>query len=152
MDCFYRGLSLFHMARKTRKRHFVRHGKKCLARIRRWSEGGCPNVAHFEHLLQAELAAYKGNKFHARNEFEASCVLAARNGFIQDAAFANERYGEFLFEEMDDKASAVAIMRESIKLYDEWGAKAKVEQVLCKYGSLWSVTPAELTHEVRGES
>lgn len=139
MDYFYKGVALFAMTRVTRKRVYLRHAKRCLAVIKKWTERGNPNVAHFERLLQAELLAYQGKIYLAKNAFEAGTVLAARGGFIHDSAFASERFGEFLLEAMGDEENAVYKFKAALSLYEEWGAVAKVEHLRSKYESWLSV-------------
>jgi hypothetical protein len=145
VDFYYRGVSLFAMARKTGKYKYSRQARNCLRRIKTWAEKGCPNVTHFEKFLEGELAAFKGNKFVAKNHFEAASVLAARYGFIQDAAFANERLGEFLLEDLDDEENSVYKLKEAIKLYDEWGAHAKAQQVRQKYEGILNRPPSSIS-------
>jgi hypothetical protein len=50
---------------------------------------------------------------------------------------ANERFGEFLLNDMLDREEAVYRLEESIKLYKEWGAHAKADILLKKYADLW---------------
>lgn len=108
-------------------------------------------MTHFQRLLEAELWAYKGKHYLAKNDYEAGTVLAARGGFIHDAALANERYAEFLLDEMDDKESAVYKLKEAIKLYSEWGAHAKAEQLSRKYDCFLSHPPTVLTLPLSGD-
>lgn len=144
-DFYFRGVALFAMARRTGKGRYARQGKRHLNRIRSWYNKGCPNVTHLERLLQAELWAYRGNKLAAKNDYETAFVLASRGGFIHDAAFVNERYGEFLLDEMDDNDNGVFKLKEAVKLYEEWGSHAKAKQLTQKYGCLWSHLPSVLT-------
>ena len=72
-------------------------------------------------------------------------MLAGRGGFVQDAALANERYGEFLLEDMYDREEAAFRFQEAIKLYLEWEARAKAELLSDKYEYLWSTPSKEIS-------
>jgi hypothetical protein len=137
IDNFMRGISLFHMARSTKKAKYKKHAKLVLAKVRKWVEKGNPNVVHHEALLEAEMAALRGKKYNARKQYEIATVLASRQGFIHDAAMANERYGEFLLNDMLDREEAAYRLEEAVKLYKEWGAHAKADILLEKYADLW---------------
>jgi hypothetical protein len=71
-------------------------------------------------------------------------VMAARGGFVHDAALANERYGEFLLHDMSDKREALFRFEEAIKFYSDWGASKKVELLREQYSDLWQ-TPTEIS-------
>jgi hypothetical protein len=64
--------------------------------------------------------------------------MALRQGFIHDAALANERYGDFLLFEVGDREEAVSRLEEVVKLYEEWEARAKANRLLQKYKELWN--------------
>jgi predicted ATPase len=141
MDMFLKGISLFAMARKTRERKYTNLAKKSLASIKDWEEKGNPNVRHCESLLEAELAALNGRKHVAKKHYEVAAKWAGRGGFVRDAALVNERYGEFLLEDMSDQEEAAFRFQEAIKLYLEWEARAKAKLLFAKYGYLWSSLP-----------
>ena len=106
-------------------------------------EKGNPNVGHCKSLLEAELAALNGRKHLAKKHYEVAAMLAGRGGFVRDAALANERYGEFLLEDLPDQEEAAFRFQEAIKLYLEWEAQAKAELLSAKYGYLWSPPPPQ---------
>ena len=53
-----------------------------------------PNVAHYDALLDAEMASLRGDTFSAARYFEAAVLYSGRRGLTQDRALAHERYGE----------------------------------------------------------
>ena len=132
------------MARKTAKRRYAVHARKCLDKIRSWMEKGNPNVIHYESLLEAENWALKGKTFVAKKHYLSATVLATRGGFIQDAAMANERFGEFLLEDMGEPEEAAYQFKQAAKLYEEWGAQAKADEIVRNHGHLWSLQPSEV--------
>ena len=135
-DRFYKGVSLFDVARKTKRRKYMVHAKREFDAVERLVKKGNPNARHYLALLEAELAALHGKGDRALIQYEASAILAARAGFIQDAALINERFGEFLLNEMSDRDQASFRLEEAIKLYQEWGASAKVLLLREQYGDI----------------
>ena len=134
---FYKGISYFAMARKTKKGKYKRAARKAAATVKKWWKKGCPNLHHLDSFLDAELAAMTGRKQLAKKLFQQAIVMAARGGSIHYAALANERYGEFLLYEMDDKEEATFRLEEAIKYYLDWGAYAKSDSLRETYRDLW---------------
>ena len=72
--------------------------------------------------------ALKGNKGTAMQSFESAVLLAGRRGLIHVQALANERFAIYL-EEVGEGKDAVYRWKQAIKLYKEWGATAKTQQL-----------------------
>ncbi|CAB9499176.1 Transcriptional regulator [Seminavis robusta] len=140
-DNLFRGLSLFQMARTTtkKKNQYTKEAKKMLSLVSKWVEKGNPNIKHHQALLEAEMAALQGKQHIARNKYDIAVVLAGRQGFINDAALANERFGEYMLNDVGDRDDAAYRMKEAINLYKEWGAIAKAEYLQTKYAHLWPI-------------
>jgi hypothetical protein len=130
------GIASFEMARKTKKRKYKKHAKKLHSTIKSWVQKGNPNAIHYDQFFYAEKAALDGKSKEAELHYQSAVVMAARGGFVHDAALANERYGEFLLNELSDKYMAVFRLEEAIKLYSEWGALKKVELLREQYSDL----------------
>jgi hypothetical protein len=151
-DTFTRGVCLFAMARKTKRRTFARRAKEIRSLIKSWVNQGNPNVQHYLALLDAEMAALKGKIQSAERHFQDAVITAARGGFVHDAALASERYGEFLLNDKPqpcelDKREASYRFGEAIKYYSDWGAVSKVASLQKKYADLWK-PPGELLFRV----
>ena len=134
LDTFHRALGLLAVARKNNRqscRLYLKAASKPIATIRRWLEQGNPNVKHYKSLLDAESAAAKGKVSVARKRYEVAVVLAAKNGFLHDAALASERYGRYLFETSKDVESsldhdeATFRIKQAVKYYSDWGAHVR---------------------------
>ncbi|CAB9512812.1 Transcriptional regulator [Seminavis robusta] len=132
MDTYYRGLSLFVMARRTKKRRYLKHAKKSLALIKKWVRKGNPNLRHYEALLEAELAACQGKSHMACAHYKIAISLS--RGYIQDTALAHERYGEYMVN--SDTQEAEFRIGEAIRCYREWGAHGKVIQLRERFSDL----------------
>jgi hypothetical protein len=148
-DTFTRGVCLFAMARKTKRRKFARRAKEIRSLIKSWVNQGNPNVQHYLALLDAEMAALKGKIQSAERHFQDAVITAARGGFVRDAALASERYGEFLLNDKPqpcefDKQEALYRFGEAVKYYSDWGAVSKVASLQKKYADLWK-PPGEVS-------
>jgi predicted ATPase len=126
-ETFSRGITLYAMARKTNKRKFKKHAIQVKKTIKSWVDGGNPNVKHHLCLLNAEQAALDGKEDLARALYGKAVILAARGGFLHDAALASERFADFVHRY--DRDEATFRLEESIRFYTEWGATRKVEML-----------------------
>jgi predicted ATPase len=124
-ETFCRGISLYAMARRTKKRKFKKHALRVKKTIETWFDNGNPNVKHHLRLLNAEQAALDGKNDQARQLYGEAVTLAARGGFLHDAALANERYADFVVD--DDRDEEAYRLGESVRFYSQWGATKKVE-------------------------
>jgi hypothetical protein len=104
-------------------------------------------VSHYAALLDAELDSLKGDNYAASKSYEVAILYSGRRGLTQDRALAHERYGEHLYrlgqERVQDAEFQIA---EAIKLYEEWGAHAKIRLMCNLYHNLLS-PPAEIQIE-----
>eukprot|EP00980_Cylindrotheca_fusiformis_P025736 scaffold14558_cov137-Cylindrotheca_fusiformis.AAC.1 len=126
-ETFHRSIALFAMARRTRKRKYRAHANKLANRINSWVRSGNPNVGHYHIATMAEQAVL-GKKYDlAEESYKSAISLAARTGHMHDAALINERYAEFLREELLDERESKYRLGEAIRFYEAWGAFGKVE-------------------------
>ena len=77
----------------------------------------------------------QGHGYGASKHYEAAVVYAGRRGLTQDRALAHERYAQHLHQ-LGDAQEGDFQLREAVKLYDEWGARAKVKQLRELYPKL----------------
>jgi hypothetical protein len=147
-DALLTGVSCFAAAKQTGKKKYLKMGKIFRSKVKNWVVQGNPNVKHYESLLDAEWAAFKGKKFDAIKHFEAAILLAARGGLQHDAALATERLAEFYFHStgIHDREEAAFQVRQSIRYWGEWGAIAKVRHLEQKYADLIAQPEPTVTH------
>eukprot|EP00980_Cylindrotheca_fusiformis_P024223 scaffold11662_cov117-Cylindrotheca_fusiformis.AAC.2 len=132
MESFHRGLALYVMARKTKKRKYKKAANKVRKMIRTWIQRGNPNVKHHYMLLSAEHAALTKDFEQATSLYQKAIVLAGRSGHLHHTALFNERYADFLMEELGDEEEALYRIEEATRYYKEWGAMRKVGLLLEK--------------------
>lgn len=128
LETFHRGVALYAMARRTKKRKFKEPAKKIRMTITKWVEKGNPNVKHYRLFLDAEHAALKKEHDKAEKLYRKAIVYAAKTGHLHDAALFNERYADFLVEEgVSNTDEAEYRIREAIRFYRYWGADRKAK-------------------------
>ena len=117
--------------RKTRNKKLgMNRAKKCCKIM----ESRKVNCQHLLLLVQAERFAAKDRApvEQARSLFKDAITSASRRGTLHEAALANERLAIFMFANAE-KEWGEHYVRMSHRLYDEWGASAKVLQMERKY-------------------
>ena len=62
----------------------------------------------------------------AKENFQRAVILATRGGILHEAALANERFGNFLIQHLQDRNEGSFRINAAIRLYTEWGAHEKV--------------------------
>jgi len=127
-EAFLRGIALYAMARKTKKRKYKRQANKIRTTIRAWEERGNPNIKLYYWVLCAEDASFNNQFVLAYSFYNQAITTAARTGNLYMAALANERYADCLQNEMNAEEYEYRI-DETIRFYRRWGAHALVEKL-----------------------
>lgn len=128
-EAFMRGVALFAMARKTKKRKYRRAAEQTLRTIDDWVKKGNPNVQQYSCLLKAERATSKQRHVEAESLYKEAIVISARTGQLHVAGLANQRYADYLLIDRHDEEEARYRIEQAIRFYSEWGADAVVERV-----------------------
>lgn len=86
----------------------------------------CPeNFSHKQHLVLAERARLKGESWQALQLYRQAIDGAAREGFVQDEAMANELRARLFLDQNEPQLAAVCL-RAARAGFERWGATAKV--------------------------
>jgi hypothetical protein len=126
-ESFLRGVALFAMARKTKKRRYRKPATNILKYLTKLRKQGNPNLQPYYTLLSAEHAALNRDRDQAKKLYQETIVYAARTGQLNHAALSSERYSDYLLNELHDSQEAKYRMDEAIRFYEDWGAYAKVD-------------------------
>ncbi|CAJ1936539.1 unnamed protein product [Cylindrotheca closterium] len=129
IDNFHQAVSLYVMARRTKKRKYKVAAKRLRKILQRWEKAGNPNVVHFVMLLDAEDAALSKKIEAATEKYKQAIVFAGRNGELHHAGMFNERYADFLLDVCDDPEGAKYQFSNAIQYYQDWGADGKVGEL-----------------------
>ena len=98
------------------------------AKMKRWATDAPMNFVHKWHLVEAERCRVNEQIGQAREHYDLAIKLAEQHGYTHVAALAAELAGSFyLAREQDDLAEFY--LRKSSRLYGDWGAAAKVQQL-----------------------
>jgi predicted ATPase/signal transduction histidine kinase len=105
------------------------------SKLSTWAEHCPENFRHKERLVLAERARLAGEPWRAMQLYRQAIEGAAREGFIQDEALANELRGRFLLEQDEPQFAAVSL-RAARTGFERWGANAKVRALDDAYAEL----------------
>jgi predicted ATPase/GAF domain-containing protein len=98
-------------------------------RMRKLSQAGPANFFHKHHLIEALHAQESGRPDRASEHFEKAIQHSQEHGFLHETALAQEFSAEFYFQRGMDRLGRY-FLRESLHSYRNWGAQAKVDQML----------------------
>lgn len=133
LDTFFRGIALYALAQRTKKRKHIEPADEIQSTIEKWAKDGNPNTQHYHLFLCAEQAVYKQKAAEAISLFRKAIVLATRTGHLHHAALFNDRCAAYLRRQVDALKSSQSRddiefrSNETIRLYTAWGATAKVK-------------------------
>jgi hypothetical protein len=127
---FHECMVLLAQAQQKKTPFFVRFGniqyvRRQIKKLKFYSFHAPMNFLGKQFLLQGELAATCGDRQEASSHYRAGILHSREGGFRMDEALANERLAS-CYLEWNDPASAIPFLGEARRLYEEWGAVAKV--------------------------
>ncbi|HEX8615334.1 MAG TPA: AAA family ATPase [Telluria sp.] len=135
---FYHALAmaaLYRTAAPARRRRLLEAVCDKHALLGGWA-ASCPvNFANRYLLVGAELARIDGNPAAAMDGYEAAIASATQGGFVHNAALACE-LAAACCRERRDAAGAIAYGRRALLAWSDWGAQAKVRDLLRRYPEL----------------
>lgn len=131
---FYQSLTMIQVSRgrpeiKKELMKFVRRNLKELKNLTRFAP---MNFKHKYLLIRAEQLAMNGKTGKAIELFNLAATKAAENEYFQEEALAIELLARFYFQQSDRYLGEFYI-KKAIRLYERWGANAKVNQLNEKY-------------------
>ncbi len=92
----------------------------------RWAAHAPMNYQHKWQLVAAELHRVRGEPLEAMEAYDQAAALAQEQGFVQEAALANERAAAF-YATLGRHTISQTYLREARYAYLRWGAVAKVQ-------------------------
>ena len=114
------------------QREFLAQIHQNQEQYKQWADNCPENFLHKYLLVEAEIARISGKNWQALDLYDQAINLAHENGFIQNAALANELTGLF-WENQNKQDFAKIYLSKAHRYYDKWGAKAKVKQLETSY-------------------
>jgi len=126
---FYVGLVLLSIVKRNPKKvECMDSALGCISKLKTWSIHVPDNISNKSMLLEAEMAAVKGNKILAIQLYNKAISLCKKNNFIHEEALTCEKAGIYC-DEVKDKGMAAQFLFQAYYSYYEWGATAKMLQL-----------------------
>jgi hypothetical protein len=135
----FEGLIAFGLAKSTRhRRRYQRRGLRFLRTLEKFVRNGNVNCHHMMLLLRAELASLnsRSDPEKVQRAYGDAIMAAGKLGFMHHQAVGNELAGVYFLEQRKDRAWASTYLSRARELFDQWGAKAKVQHMDKKYNEL----------------
>jgi PAS domain S-box-containing protein len=104
-------------------------------KLQHWASYAPSNHEHRWQLVAAEQYRVLNQKSEAIEYYDSAIASAKANGYIQDAALANELAAKFYLNWGKEKIAA-SYLQEAYYGYARWGAKAKVQDLERHYPDL----------------
>ncbi|KYF84365.1 hypothetical protein BE20_42940 [Sorangium cellulosum] len=114
-----------------------------LKQLEVWSRLCAENFAHKYHFLSAEHARLTGQPLHVVLARHRDAIRTAGDGFIHLRALVHEHQAE-MWLSLDEPLHARTCLEAAYRLYNDWGATAKLESLAREH-------PALLADAVLGE-
>jgi len=108
-----------------------------ISKLRKLSENAPTNFLNKVHFLEAEMAAVHGDVSQATKKYEEAISASKKNGFRNEEAMACERSGMF-FLSLGSSSNASQSLLKSYRCYEDWGAKAKLDQLNKRYPTIFT--------------
>jgi hypothetical protein len=105
------------------------------AQLEFWAHHAPMNHLHKWQLVEAERCRVFGSKADAIDLYDRAIAGAKANGYIQEEALANELAAKFYLDWGKEKI-AQDYLTNAYYAYARWGAKAKVQDLECRYPQL----------------
>lgn len=106
-----------------------------LKKLQHWAQHAPMNFMHKFYLVEAERHRILGQSIEAMNLYDLAIKGARQNEYVNEEALANELAAKFYLE-WDKEKIAQTYLIDAYYCYSRWGAKAKVDDLECKYPQL----------------
>lgn len=128
---------------KRIRNRYIRKIKSNQKKTGKWARHAPENFEHQYLLIKAGLAAIEHSFEKAMILFNSSISRAAKNGFLQDEAIANEVAGK-IWHALENNEIAAIFMTRAYRCYQRWGAIAKLQRLETRYFRLLTGIKASL--------
>lgn len=140
---YFSGLAASAMARKTGLRKYKKRARAFATEMRRIARTKGLNALHKALMLEADLLACGSQSVaKVQDAYDEAIASAMKAGHIHLAALGSEIAAEYFFEN-DAKFSARKYFSQARDLYRDWGATAKVDELIATRGALIEASTLE---------
>jgi PAS domain S-box-containing protein len=114
----------------------------CVQDLASWAASAPMNYGHKHKLLRAERARVANDPWQAVRSYEEAIAEARENRFVHEEALANELCGRFWLDQGNEKVARIYLYQ-ARRLYERWGARAKVYHLEQSHPQLFLVGVAK---------
>eukprot|EP00804_Cyclotella_cryptica_P021476 CCRYP_005799-RA/>CCRYP_005799-RA protein AED:0.04 eAED:0.04 QI:150/1/1/1/0.83/0.85/7/550/1028 len=135
---FFHGMTALALLAQTKETTNREHKKviaSCRKILKKIYQESPINFGHYQHLMEAEYAAFHKKFDSAERKFSLAIEHASKSGVTHIHALAWERLG-YCHLIRDNREIAYEKLRTSHKLYNKWGAKLKCQLMERKFKGL----------------
>ncbi|MDZ8093530.1 MAG: AAA family ATPase [Nostoc sp. DedQUE05] len=135
---FYQSLSLLALCSQVNEAQqevYLQKVAENQSKMQQWATHAPVNYQHKYNLILAEQARVTRDRLQAADYYEIAIQEAIANGYVQEAAIANELAAKFYLEWGKEKA-AEGYLQQAYYSYARWGAKAKTDDLEKRYPKL----------------
>ncbi len=135
---FYASLSLlanYFNVEIVQQQQYCQQVIENLSILKKYAADAPINHLHKHDLVEAEYRRVLGQNYEAMDYYDRAIAGATNNGYIQEAAIANELAAKFYLNLGKEKIAA-SYMQDAYYCYAHWGAKAKVQDLEYCYPKL----------------
>jgi histidine kinase len=142
---YFSGLAASGMARKTGLRKYIKRAHAFATEMRRITRSKGLNALHKALMLEADLLACKSqNVAKIQDAYDEAIASAMKAGHTHLAALGSEIAAEY-FVQNGDEFPAGTYFSQARDLYRDWGATAKVEELIATRGAFLATSTEEET-------
>jgi len=128
-------LALYRQATVTDQTAFMKTVRCNQKKLKKWATHAPMNFLHLYELVAAEVYRCRGKEEKAEKLYEQAIHNADQNGFVHNKATAYELAGDFYLSR-GRKIIGEAYLKQACLCFQQWGAAAKVRQLLQHYPML----------------
>ncbi|UKO99531.1 ATP-binding sensor histidine kinase [Nostoc sp. UHCC 0870] len=135
---FYQSLSMLSLYPKLdadQQSNYLEKITNNQQKMQKWAGYAPINYQHKFYLVEAERYRVLEDKIAAIDLYDQAIALAKTNGYIQEAALANELAAKFYLQWGKEKVAA-GYMQEAYYCYAHWGSLAKTDDLETRYPQL----------------
>ncbi|MGG6263691.1 trifunctional serine/threonine-protein kinase/ATP-binding protein/sensor histidine kinase [Leptolyngbya sp. AN03gr2] len=127
--------SLYPTASESQKIEYWQQITTNQQQMKIWAETCPENFRHQYLLVEAEMARLQNDSMTAIDLYDEAIALAKTNGFVQDAALANELSAKFWIARGKEKLAQI-YWSDAYHLYQSWAASTKLADLEQRYPHL----------------
>ncbi len=148
---FLSSLELFKRSSLLNKPYYLMEMLRIYRDLRSWYKACPENFSYYVYIMEAEFSNIFGQYKVAAKKYDQSIQISKEHEFLLDEALANELAAKF---HLGNKSETIAssYMQEARRLYQKWGADAKIDFLEKKYPQLLPQEEAIKIEENRSTS